>query len=61
MSLQDYNLDEMQNASPSIFDAQNEDVKTAINVLRSEADKLNPSWDKKNLKTSADWLENEVL
>lgn len=61
MSLHDYNLDEMQMASPSIFDAHKEDVKTTIEVLRAIADEKNPSWEKKNLNVSADLIEDEVL
>jgi len=57
----DYNQDEMAMASPSVFDAQNNDVKTAINVLKSEADSLNPSMEKELLEAAQKLLETEVL
>jgi len=57
----DYKQDDMQLASPSILDAQKDDVKTAINVLKTEADSLNPSMDKELLEAAALKLEREVL
>jgi len=57
----DYNQDEMEIASPSVFDAQKDDVKTAIEVLRAEADSMNPSMEKELLEAAQKLLETEVL
>jgi len=59
--MNDYTEEQLRAANPSMFAAQNGDVKTAINVLREEVDSLNPSMDKELLEATALYLENEVL
>jgi len=59
--LQDPSMEDLENASPSMFDAYKGDVKSAIEVLRKEAKDSGNGWVKENLEASADFLEDEVL
>jgi len=53
--------EQISQASPSILDAQNEDVNTAIQVLEKEAESLKPSMEKEMLEATVKFLRTEVL
>lgn len=58
--MQEFTTEEMRNASPSMFDAQNQKVDTAIQVLRQEAEARKPSMEAELLSAGAKFLEVEV-
>jgi len=60
MSLQDYNLNDMQLANPSALDAQNKDVKTAVKVLKAMKEDLAteaPSWTEETIDATVEMLK----
>ena len=59
--IDDYSTEDMAQASPSMFDAYNGDVKSAINVVRKEADQADSDWMQEELEAVALYLEKEVL
>lgn len=56
-----YSLEEMRQASPSALDSYEDDVETAIQVLREEADSADSDWVREEMDAMADYFENEVL
>jgi hypothetical protein len=61
MSLDTYNNETLGNGSPSALDAQNDKVKTAINVLEAEAEHEGNEFDAELLDAAARKLKAEVL
>ncbi len=53
--------EELADASPSMFDAHIDDVRTTIEVLRNEADSMEPCMEKEMLEATALYFEEEVM
>lgn len=51
--------EQLENANPSIFDAYNDDINFAIEVLKSEAQKLD-GMDSELMDAAAEYLKHEV-
>jgi len=51
--------EQLENANPSVFDAYSEDVKTAVEVLKNQAQKLD-GMDSELMDAAAEYLKHEV-
>jgi len=55
----DISNEQLENAKPSVFDAYKKDVKTAIEILKDEAQKLD-GMDSELMDAAAEYLKHEV-
>jgi len=51
--------EQIAQASPSIFDAQKNDLEKTIRVLKSIKQDLNPSWAKENVDQTIEMVEQK--